>query len=408
MGIAAATRLSALTSGGARERDDCHDDGAGARDRVTMSDMVTAHARAAAHDAQAAGSLHPMRGRDASARGPRFAGLIRSAGWFTALLAGLALLAAVLATGATEPVRVPAFDPGPVINFGIPIARTLLDLGAVVVVGVALLARLIGFDRPERSEPVLRPARVVEFWAAVVWTGAALVSIVLLTAELQLGAVPTPADVWTYVTEIPAGKGLLLSAGCGVVAALLARLTRRHGEKVPAELRAGVGLFGLLPLPLTGHASNWDYHDLSMISMELHVVAAAAWTGALGAVVIFLSRHRDLLAIALPRFSRLATWCVVIVGVTGLFNGVLELALSPLTTLPASLWGTRYGVLILAKSVLMVAVAVIAVRVRTRLLPRIATGRPGAVALWCGWELIVLTLAFGVAVVLTRTSVTPF
>ena len=55
---------------------------------------------------------------------------------------------------------------------------------------------------------------------------------------------------------------------------------------MPAELRAGIALFGLLPLPLTGHASNWAYHDLSMVLMELHVVTASAWAGALGAVLV--------------------------------------------------------------------------------------------------------------------------
>jgi copper resistance protein D len=167
-------------------------------------------------------------------------------------------------------------------------------------------------------------------------------------------------------------------------------------------------LFGLLPIPLTGHASNWYWHDMAMISMELHVVAATAWTGGLAATIIFLARKPALLAVALPRFSKLATWCVFIVALTGLFNGLVELALSPITSLPESLWTTRYGVLILAKLLFIVLVAVSAVVVRYRLLPLIAAGRRTAVAVWCGWELIVLALAFGVAVVLTRASVTPF
>jgi putative copper resistance protein D len=159
---------------------------------------------------------------------------------------------------------------------------------------------------------------------------------------------------------------------------------------------------------LTGHASNWAYHDLSMVLMELHVVTASAWAGALGAVIIFLSRRPELLAMAMPRYSRLATWCVLIVGVTGIFTGLLELALSPITSLPGSLFTTRFGVLVLLKAALMVVIAVIAIVVRTRMLPQIAAGRRTAVAVWCGWELIVLALAFGVAVVLTRASVTPF
>jgi len=345
---------------------------------------------------------------DAS-RDLRFAGIFRSAGAFVLLLAAAALVAAVVGTGATDLPAVAGLDePGPIVQFGIPISRTMLDLFAVAAAGVAILARLLGFDHPEKTEPVARRARLVGLWASVGWTVSALLSIVLLTAELHPGTFPGPADIWVYVSNIASGKGLLLSAVCGAGSVLLCRLSLRHGENVPAELRAGVALFGLLPLPLTGHASNWAYHDLSMVVMELHVVTACAWAGGLAAVIVFLVRQPELLAMAMPRYSRLATWCVLIVGVTGVFTGLLELALSPLNSLPASLWSTRFGVLVLAKAALMVVIAVIAVVVRTRLLPAIAAGRRTAIAVWCGWELLVLALAFGVAVVLTRASVTSF
>ncbi|HEY4991334.1 MAG TPA: CopD family protein, partial [Nakamurella sp.] len=288
----------------------------------------------------------------------RFAGLVRSGVAFGGLLVAVAVVAAVVGTGATDlPPIAGLDDPGPVVRFGIPVARTLLDLCAVTAVGVAILARLLGFDRPEKTEPVMRVARRVGLWASVGWAAAALLSIVLLTAELSPGALPGPSAIWTYVSNIAAGKGLLLSAACGLASVLLCRLSLRQGENVPAELRAGIALFGLLPLPLTGHASNWAYHDLSMVAMELHVVTATAWAGALGAVIVFLARRPELLALALPRYSRLATWCVLIVGVTGVFTGLLELALSPVTSLPASLWTTRFGVLVLAKAGLLVAVA---------------------------------------------------
>ena len=72
------------------------------------------------------------------------------------------------------------------------------------------------------------------------------------------------------------------------------------------------------------------------------------------------------------------------------------------------LTGRAWWAEVLAKAAFIVVIAGIAIVVRTRLLPQIAAGRRTAVAVWCGWELIVLALAFGVAVVLTRASVTPF
>ena len=291
-------------------------------------------------------------------------------------------MAAIVGTGATDlPPVAGLADPGPIVQFGIPISRTLLDICAVAAAGVAILARLLGFDEPAKTEPVMRGARRVGLWASVGWTVAALLSIVLLTAELHPGSFPGPGAIWAYVSNIAAGKGLLLSAACGLASAFLAWLSLRHGENVPAELRAGIALFGLLPLPLTGHASNWAYHDLSMVVMELHVVTASAWAGTLGAVVVFLARRPELLAVALPRYSRLATWCVLIVGATGVFTGLLELALSPVTSLPESLWDTRFGVLVLVKAGLFAVIAAIAVLVRSRLLPMIAAGRRTAI---CG------------------------
>lgn len=337
-----------------------------------------------------------------------FAGFARSAALFAGLVVAAGLVAAVVGSGITDPPPVPGFTPGPIVKYGIPVARTLLDFGAVAAVGLALLPKLLGFSQPELTEPVLIPTRRWAVRASAVWTLAALGSILLLTAELSPGEWVTPASVWRYVVALPAGKGLLLSAACGALSWWLCRLAERHGESVPAELRAGIALFGLLPLPLTGHASNWYYHDLSMVSMELHVTGSAAWAGGLVALVVVLARNRELLELALPKFSRLATWCVFIVGLTGVANGLLELYLSPITSLPSSLWETRYGVLILAKTVCLAAVAVIALHVRRRIMPAVAKGSCSSFAAWCGWEVAVLSVAFGVAVVLTRAEVAPF
>ena len=69
-----------------------------------------------------------------------------------------------------------------------------------------------------------------------------------------------------------------------------------------------------------------------------------------------------------------------------MFNGLVELSLSPITTLPWNLFTTYYGVLLVGKLVCMAIVAATASVVRFRLLPRIAAGRRTAVAIWCGWS----------------------
>lgn len=347
--------------------------------------------------------------RHPTVRPTKFAGLLTSGGLFALLFVAAGLVATVVGTEVTRtPVVVGIESPPWMVGLGIPVMRTLLDLGAVSVAGLGLLSKLVGAARPQRTEVVVGRARRLAVLASAVWGLSALVSIVLLSVELDPTKAPTPAGVWSYLSNISTGKGLLMSAGCALLSLWLALGSTRHGEQVPAELRIGVAVFGLLPLPLTGHAANWRYHDLTMVSMELHVVAAAAWAGGLAALVMFLAREPALLKEALPRFSRLATWCVFVVGVTGVLNGLLELALSPITHLPGSVFTTRYGVLLLAKAACMLVVAVIAVHVRRRVLPAVARNRRSSIALWCGWEILILGTAFGIAAVLTRASVTPF
>ena len=186
----------------------------------------------------------------------------------------------------------------------------------------------------------------------------------LLTAPLSFlqYLVTSPDLIWSYIVGVPAGKGLLVVAGIGLMSVWLCRISVRRGESVPAELRAGIAAFGLLPIPLTGHATDWIYHDLMMMSMELHLIGAAAWVGGLGATIVFLSRRPHLLAVALPRFSRLATYCVFIVAASGIFSGISMLATADISVpLPQSIWTTHYGQLMIVKLLCVAVIATLAV-----------------------------------------------
>ncbi|MCC5578843.1 CopD family protein [Microtetraspora sp. AC03309] len=317
------------------------------------------------------------------------------------VLAGL--LAVLISTWLTLPEAARGIVmPGPLVEYGLPVMRLVLDVAATATVGLSLLPKLLGFDDPERTEPVAARARHWAVLSALVWALSALVSTVLSAAELTPGQAP---DVAGFVERIGSGQGLVVSASCAVVSAAVGMFAVRFGEKVPAELRVLVAAFGLLPLPVTGHASNWYWHDLSMVSMELHVIGSAAWVGGLLALAVLLAGNRGLLALALPRFSRLATVALLVVGLTGLFNGVVELLLTPGEEFPLSLVTTGYGQLVIAKIVFVGLVALLGGNIRWRLLPAISRQAPTAFAAWVAFELAVMGLAYGVAVALTRAPV---
>lgn len=305
----------------------------------------------------------------------------------------------------TTPEAVGVAEPGAVVRFAHPLVRTLLDLAATVVVGLSLLPKLLGFDRPAVTEPVMRVARPAAVVAAAVWAFTALLSIVIRAYETRPDVTVTMGSVVDYVQRVGAGQGLLFSAVCALAYVVVGVMAVRRGESVPAELRILISMFGLLPLPVTGHASNWKYHDYSMISMELHVLGAAAWSGGLAALVVLVAHRRGLLAEALPKFSKLATISLVLVSVTGLFNGLLELVLNPVVGLPGSLFTTSYGLVLLGKVVCAVILALLGANIRWRLLPHIAQHRTTAIVGWATVEVTIMGIAFGLAVVLSRAPV---
>lgn len=322
---------------------------------------------------------------------PRVAVLV---GLLATTLAG-ALLGFALT--ATDPVRGVAAA-GEVVSAGIPVVRAVMNVAAVVTVGLALLPVLLGGDRPRLTKPVLASAQPVAVASALVWALAAGAALVLQAIEYR----PEAPDVGSYVADISAGKALVLVTALALVLSALNSVTLLRPTAVPAEVRVGLGLFALLPLPVTGHAMGWSLHDYATISIELHVLAAVVWTGGLGAITAVLATNRVLLATALPRFSTLATVCLAGVTVTGVFNAVVELGQQPGGSLTDALFGTSYGLLVLLKAGCLAGAAALGARLRTRLLPQVLRHRRTALATWATLELTVLGLAFGLAVVLTR------
>ncbi|MGP4021065.1 copper resistance D family protein [Saccharopolyspora sp. 5N708] len=354
------------------------------------SEAVSQHSRTPARERRTEGAEHSPRGSRAAV---------------VAALLGGALCTALAATAYTAVETIPGLpELPPGVRFGLPTARVLLDVSALATVGLSLLPKLLGFDRPKHTEPVMSVARRITVITALVWMLSSLLSLVLQAAELSPDRTLTTELLIGYIASVPAGPGLLISAGAGLLCAVLGLLAVRFGETVPAELRTIAALLGLLPMPLTGHATDWQYHDFSMISMELHVIAAAMWTGGLAAVALFVAPHRGLLAVALPRFSKLATIAIFVVGLSGLFNGLMELIITPGVGLPG-LVTTGYGQIILAKIACLVVLGAVASQLRFRLLPRIARHQRTAFIGWAAAEVGVMGAAYGLGIVLSRSPV---
>lgn len=331
---------------------------------------------------------------------PRYVVLV---GMVTAALAG-SLIGFALTVSAPVPG---VLQPATGVEIGLLVARVVLDLSAVVTVGLSLLPMLVGVDRLAGAERVLAASRPVAVAAAALWSVAALVSLVLQAADYDPASTLTFGAVLRYVGQVGSAQALVIVAGVALLHALLGAVAVRRGESVPAELRITLALFALLPLPVTGHAANTSagLHDLAMVSMELHVLGAVAWSGGLLAVIGAVAASRSLLSTTLPRFSRLATVSLLLVSLTGLFNGWFELYLTPGVHWYAALFTTGYGQVLIGKTLCISALAVLGGSIRFRLMPLIARHQRTGLVTLASVELAVMGLAFGFAAVLTRAPV---
>lgn len=342
----------------------------------------------------------PARRGGGDAAAPRY---VLAVGMVTAAVVG-ALVA--LALTATAPVPgIPG--PGIGVTVALNLARVVLDLAAVITVGVQLLPMLVGPERLRGAELALRASRPVAVGGALVWAVAALATLLLETVDYAPARPLSAGLIGLYIRHNAAGQALLAVAGLALILAVLGVVTLRAGESMPYELRLFVGLLALLPLPATGHAADatGPLQDIALISIALHVVAATAWTGGLLVVVATLWASRGLLATTLPRFSRLAAVCLLAVTATGLFNGWFELYRTPGVHWYLALFNTGYGLVVLGKVSCAVVLAAMGGHIRFRLLPVIARhGRTGLLG-WAAAELAVMGLAFGLAAVLVRAPV---
>jgi putative copper resistance protein D len=313
-----------------------------------------------------------------------------------------------LALTASATAAVPGIaSPSTAVVIGLPLSRVLIDLASLVTVGMSLLPKLLGPERRNRQESVLAHARLIAVISAAVWAVAALVSLVLEDADSNPDLPVTMNSIGNYIKTIGSGQALVVVASCALVYVVIGVLAVRQGEAIPVELRITVAMFTLLPLSVTGHAAFGpaNLEDVGLISIEMHVLGAVCWTGGLVAVLMMTVMDRGLLAEALPRFSKLATVCVFLVGITGLFNGWYELYGTPGIHWYVALFTTGYGWILIGKIICIGVAGLLGGYTRFMLLPKIAERQTTAVWKWATMEITVLGAAFGLAAVLVRAPI---
>jgi putative copper export protein len=148
---------------------------------------------------------------------------------------------------------------------------------------------------------------------------------------------------------------------------------------------------------LAGHSTAEHTTARSAIataSLAVHLLAASAWIGGLGALLRY-ARSGDPV-IAVTRYSRLALVAAVSTGISGLLTAAIHLA-------PDGFAITSYGALALAKLIAFVALVGIGGWHRRRTLPALQAELPAAFWRLAIAELVLMAATIGLAVALSRT-----
>jgi putative copper resistance protein D len=315
-----------------------------------------------------------------------------------ALWVVLAVATTVLAAAAAGALRgssLPAL-------LGTGVTRAASDAAGIACVGVALVGVLLpppghGRGAAYRAEAARVRDLIDRSLVALggSWLALALLGVVFRAADgfgrpvTTLGA----RDVLAWATQLAAGRGALLTVACAaaVLGCAIARL--RNPDAVAVRIVLVIALLGMLTPAVTGHASSSASHEVAVTTVALHVAAAALWVGGLGALLVLLGRRRELLRTALPRFSTLAAFCLVVVTVSGVLTAQVRLGSW------AALVGTGYGALVLAKAGGLAVLGGLGLLTRRRM----AAGRV-PVLRWAGVEVAVMAVTLGLAAALSQTA----
>ncbi|RJQ73226.1 hypothetical protein D5S17_24950 [Pseudonocardiaceae bacterium YIM PH 21723] len=274
------------------------------------------------------------------------------------------------------------------------VARLLFDLTGAGAVGIAVTALLIRGHGGRAERDGLAAARRAGVALGGLWSVSTLVLLFLLAADLSPAGLRVPvADFLRYATDTISGRCLLAT----LAAALLTAALHRFAARVPPQAPLLVAAAGVLPLALSGHATD-DHSSLAAWLLTLHVLGAVIWAGGLATTVGLLATRRGLLAHVLPRFSRVAGGSLIAVTAGGLLTAALVLPG------PAAL-ATPYGWLLFGKTAALLAAAGLGGHVRGRLLDRVARHQPGTFGRWVAVELTVLAGAIALAATLAATPV---
>jgi putative copper resistance protein D len=199
----------------------------------------------------------------------------------------------------------------------------------------------------------------------VIWLVSSIGGVIVEIANLLGGGFLDAFNVSiinSFLTSTSIGRDYLFQFVMGAGALLLILRAKKVGAIYFALAFSMAAL--LLPL-FQSHAASAGNHGLAIGSLIFHVAFVSLWAGGVLGLMAISPRER---AASISRFSALALWSAVVVGISGFLN-----AWTRLNFLAG--WHSRYGLLILIKGCLFIILVLIGARHRKFIAIKIQGGR---------------------------------
>ena len=305
-----------------------------------------------------------------------------------------AVVVGMILGGAAAPTKLA--DAGDFVRWGLPLAKGATYLGTSVAIGSLAFA---AYALSAKTAQLTKAMNLAALGAGI-WTIFGAITL-LFTYLSVTGTAFSTSDtfgqsLWLFITTIDLGRYLALNLLAG---AILTVLALGFQNLTSALLLAALGLLGLVPLALTGHAAGAANHAMAVNSIGLHLVAVTIWVGGLVTLVVVRDSNPERQAHLVKRYSTLALIAFMIVAVSGIAMSVINLGKFENLFTP-------YGLLLALKVGALLLLGAIGGHYRYRLIGRMATIPAKAKEFWLIviGELLVMGAAVGLGTALSRTA----
>ena len=288
-------------------------------------------------------------------------------------------------------------DPGDLVRYGVPISRSLMNVGMAGMIGALVMVVWALSGEKEES----RIAMDVASGAAALTTVAATAAMIFTYADVSglpfSGSATFGAGLAQFLTTIELGRYWLAQILLAAIATVLCFAVRDRRLVLVALV---VALATTFPIASQGHAAGAANHSQAVNSLLVHLIGAAVWLGGL-ITLVFVAKavDRARLAVLVSRYSSLALFAFIGVAASGVVSAWMRVGTWD------QLFATGYGQIVMLKAAALVALGVFGVLWRQRAIKRIPGEGGAKVFAWLVVaELAVMGAASGLAAALGRTA----